>query len=223
MIRAALTSVVLFLASTAQAADLPVLPASDHPAWQAVGRVNAAGYRTREMCTGTLIAPDTVLTAAHCVAGTDGVGPRADEITFVAGWLRGTAADSVSGASIWVHPQAYAEGALDMRYDVALLTLERPSTVAPLGLSDTEPEAPFGLVAYSSRRPHMLGADFACGGQRLAGILRLDCAVTPGNSGGPVLVRAGEGWAVAAVISAMGQGGALAVPVSGVVSRLNAP
>lgn len=223
MIRAALPCLAVCLASMAQAADLPVLPAADHSAWQAVGRVNAAGYRTREMCTGTLIAPDIVLTAAHCVAGTDGVGPRAEEITFVAGWLRGTAADSVSGASIWVHPEAYAEGALDLRYDVALLTLERPSTVAPLGLSDAETTAPFGLVAYSSRRPHMLGADFACNGQQVADVLRLDCAVTPGNSGGPVVVRTGDGWAVAAVISAMGQSGALAVPVSRVVSRLNAP
>ena len=86
------------------AQELPVLPAPDHAAWQAIGRVNAAGYRTREMCTGTLIAPDKVLTAAHCVAGTDGFGPRPEDFTFVAGWLRGTAADSVTGASVWVHP-----------------------------------------------------------------------------------------------------------------------
>ena len=33
-------------------------------AWQAVGRLDAEGVG---FCTGTLIAPDLVLTAAHCV------------------------------------------------------------------------------------------------------------------------------------------------------------
>ena len=196
------------------AQELPVLPAPDHAAWQAIGRVNAAGYRTREMCTGTLIAPDKVLTAAHCVAGTDGLGPRPEDFTFVAGWLRGTAADSVTGASVWVHPGAYAEGQLDVRFDMAVLTLERPAGVDPLPLATSATMPPYGIVAYSSRRPHMLGAAFDCDGQVLSALLRLDCPVTPGNSGGPVLARHGSGWAVTAVISAMGQTGALAVPVS---------
>jgi protease YdgD len=33
--------------------------------WSAIGRVNVRG-RGVEFCTGTLIAPSTVLTAAHC-------------------------------------------------------------------------------------------------------------------------------------------------------------
>jgi V8-like Glu-specific endopeptidase len=205
------------VASTAQ--ELPVLPAQDHAAWQAVGRVNAAGYRKREMCTGTLIAPDKVLTAAHCVAGIDGLGPLAHDFTFVAGWLRGTAVDSVAGTSIWVHPRAYSEGQLDMRFDVAVLTLERPAKVAPLPLVATDTSAPYGILGYSVRRPHMLGAAFDCQGHIASAILRLNCAVTPGNSGGPVLAQNGSDWAVAAVISAMGQSGALAVPVS----RLQSP
>jgi V8-like Glu-specific endopeptidase len=202
------------IAPAAVAQDLTVLPAQDHPAWQAVGRVNAAGYRTREMCTGTLVAPDVVLTAAHCVSGEDGLGPLPEEFTFVAGWLRGSAADSVAGASIWVHPKAYAEGALDVRYDLALLTLERAATVAPMRLAEVPATPPFAIVAYSTRRPHMLSAAFTCDGQTLSALLRLDCAVSHGNSGGPVLMRDGDGWAVTAVISAMGQTGALAVPVS---------
>ncbi|WP_439123481.1 trypsin-like serine peptidase [Marivita sp.] len=214
MMRLLMTFLLILLAQATLAEDLPVLPAKEHAAWQAVGRVNAAGYRKREMCTGTLIAADTVLTAAHCVSGIDGLGPLPKEMTFVAGWLRGTAVDSIAGASIWVHPLAYAEGTLDVRYDVALLTLERPSTVAPLPISNTAPTAPYGIVAYSTRRPHMLSAGFSCDGQVISDLLRLDCAVIPGNSGGPVLIQSGDQWEVAAVISAMGQTGALAVPVS---------
>jgi protease YdgD len=211
----AVLALVLFLSTGALAAQgLPMLPVQDHAQWQAVGRVNAAGYRSREMCTGTLIAPDTVLTAAHCVSGNDGLGPVAQDFTFVGGWFRGTAIDIVGASSIWVHPRAYASGQLDLRYDVALLTLERDSTIAPLPLVTTHATAPFGVLGYSKQRPHMLGASFDCGGQVDAVLLRLDCAVTRGNSGGPVLARVGAHWAVAGVISAMGQAGALAVPVS---------
>lgn len=217
--RILLTCLLLLWTTAVSAQDLPVLPASDHAAWQAVGRVNAAGYRKREMCTGTLIAPDKVLTAAHCVSGTDGLGPHAEDFTFVAGWLRGTAADSVAGASIWVHPRAYAEGLLDVRFDVAILTLERPSPITPLPLAAADTTGPYGILGYSTRRPHMLGAAFDCDGRITAALLRLDCPVRPGNSGGPVLTRDGDRWAVTAVVSAMGQSGALAVPVSRLMQR----
>lgn len=215
MIRNLTACLLLSLAPVTQAQEqeLPLLPAGDHAAWQAVGRVNAAGYRKRDMCTGTLIAPDTVLTAAHCVSGVDGVGPVPDEITFVAGWLRGTAADSVAGAAIWVHPRAYSQGSLDVRYDIALLTLERPSHVAPLPVAAApETAPPYAILGYSRRRPHMLSAAFSCTGTEVSGLLRLACPVQPGNSGGPVLVQTPMGWSVTAVISAMGQPGALAVP-----------
>lgn len=60
---------------------------------------------------------------------------------------------------------------------------------------------------------------FDCNGREESALLRLNCPVTPGNSGGPVLARQDENWAVAGVISAMGLSGALAVPVS----RLQSP
>ena len=194
--------------------ELTMLPAKAHAEWQAVGRINVAGYRKREMCTGVLVAPDKVLTAAHCVSGVDGIGPKPEEFTFVAGWLQGAAADAVSASSIWVHPEAYAEGALNIRYDIAILSLERDASVVPLAIAPDSSTAPFGVVGYSVKRPHMLSAAFDCLGASASGLLRLDCAVLPGNSGGPVLTRTGDEWAVAAIVSAMGQTGALAVPVS---------
>ena len=37
------------------------------PPWDAIGQVNIGGLRFTGQCTGTLVAPDIVLTAAHCV------------------------------------------------------------------------------------------------------------------------------------------------------------
>jgi protease YdgD len=45
-----------------------MLTAAEHVPWRAVGRVNIeVRSSARGMCTGTLIAEDLVLTAAHCV------------------------------------------------------------------------------------------------------------------------------------------------------------
>ena len=57
--------------------------------WQAVGRLNLGA---RGFCTGALIAPDLVLTAAHCLYDKD-TGARIDDrdIEFLAGWRNGRA------------------------------------------------------------------------------------------------------------------------------------
>src|SRR5229473_6532001 len=39
----------------------------DKVPWRAVGKLQAAVLNLRMLCTGTLVSPSTVLTAAHCV------------------------------------------------------------------------------------------------------------------------------------------------------------
>lgn len=76
----------LALPAPAQESPLVSLETSDAgQGWQAVGRLNLG---SRGFCTGSLIAPDLVLTAAHCLYDKETGARVADQdIEFLAGWL----------------------------------------------------------------------------------------------------------------------------------------
>lgn len=189
----------------AQDAALPPLPLDQHGAWQAVGRVNVAGHRTRAMCTGSLVAPNVVLTAAHCLIRDDGRAYQISDLRFVAGWLRGDFAAQAGVTHTLIHPRAIQNGRIDPRGDLALMVLDRPlGDIAPLPIAaDPMGRQAYGLVGYHWSRPHMLSARFDCGAQPRGGhLMMVACPVQPGNSGGPVLRRENGVWSVAAVASA---------------------
>ena len=195
----------------AWAQGLPIAP--EGLDLRAVGRVNVAGYDSRAMCSGTLIAPDRVLTAAHCVFRGDRP-VRLEDLHFVAGWARGEAVAHRRVAEVIVHEDAYVAGRLRPAYDLAMLVLDSPiSEVAPRRLSDFDGGA-HGLAGYQATRPHLIGARLDCQGEtRRARAAFSTCRVMAGSSGGPALVETAEGWAVWGVISAVNAEGTLvAVP-----------
>ena len=190
---------VIGLCGAALGDPLPAIDASTRKDWRAVGIVNAEGLDGLASCTGTLIAPDLVLTAAHCAWGD---GPR----YFIIGGLKyGTAHRSSSST---IHPEYTKASDIMRRYgvDLALITLEtavadvRP---VPVGLFDPSQrfDAPFVLLGYHRMRPALLNGRFDC----LATVastqtqLQLGCEVISGNSGGPVLAREGNRLAVIGV------------------------
>jgi V8-like Glu-specific endopeptidase len=61
---AAVLALVVFTAAHAQAADRRVMVDPNAPPWNAVAKVQT---NTGNHCTGALIAPSIVLTAAHCL------------------------------------------------------------------------------------------------------------------------------------------------------------
>lgn len=180
--------------------------------WQAIGRVNQAGGRSH--CTGTLVAPDTVLTAGHCVY--DRLANRwlePGELVFVAGFRRDTDAGYGRGKTIRRSPQAdpTAVTADSIAHDWALITLEapllvRPVEVRPLPTAAANRTAPhLETAGYAQDRPFLLSLDDGCrirertyGGK----VLVTDCDSTRGDSGAPLLWHDGVTVRVIGVFSA---------------------
>ncbi len=205
-----LTIAAFFLAAAAPAQTTrPALPEllsdADHENWRAIGRVNVGGFRSRSLCTGTLVAIDLVLTAAHCVMINGKTYPP-EQVQFVAGWLKGGFVAHRKGAAL-IFPDGAADGTPGRDTDVALIRLANPISAAaatplPFGtFAATEP--PLALIAYRRDRPHALGGQYDC--QPLSKtdtLIGLSCDVASGNSGGPVLGKINGDWHIIAVMSA---------------------
>ncbi len=177
--------------------------------FEPVGRVDIAdgGF-----CTGALIAPDLVLTAGHCVLDRDGVPVAADRITFRAGLAYGTALVEAAVVRTIVDP-AYRN--LDpvpvemIDLDVALLQLAEPipsALISPFAVARPANGDEVSVVSYAEGREEALSWQRVC---KVIGReerqIAVDCDVTHGSSGAPVLDRSGYRAKIVSIISAGGE------------------
>lgn len=192
---AALILAALGAAQPGTAQQLPV-------AFPAVGQItygrNPPGAA---ICTGTLVAPDLVLTAGHCLSGSKDKPMDPADIRFAAGWSDGQATAISAGREVT------RSGLKGMPGDTALLRLATPvasgAAVPQRMAGGPGVEDSFTTVAYRRDAPERPVVDSGCTLIEAAPpLLGLGCTVVSGNSGAPVLVWRDGIWQVAAVMVA---------------------
>lgn len=209
ILRRSIAAISFLIAAVPALAEAPMKRLTlrqDLLGWEAIGRVDVG---PSSYCTGVLIAPDLVLTAAHCLP--DGAGPTG-EMRFRAGLSDGTALAEAPVARAVAHPR-YDRTERDLtkrvRYDAALLQLAVPvplSVAAPFQVAGLAGGArDLSVVSYGQGRDEALSWDEDCGVVgRLPGLIAFDCDVTFGSSGAPVFHRAGGRASIVSLVSAGG-------------------
>lgn len=193
----------------------------------AIGMLVRAEGETRPLeetlrCTASLIAPDRVLTASHCLLPSERRTGSACASEWIAFPARGGRPMEWVACAAVEHADA-VDDARVMRSDVAILRLQR-AVERPILTLDLEPPAEGSIVTVVAVRPHPIyPSQHEVAGRRCRVATRasavdtfgreaarvgwlMDCPSYPGNSGSPVLDGRGRVRAIMHAGSAPGHG-----------------
>lgn len=178
--------------------------------WTAVGRVNLGNSG---FCTGTLIEPTLVLTAAHCFYDPDTGAWNGDDVEFLAGLRNGVAVarrDALRVAIDQNYRYDDPNWQRQMGYDLALIELKRPilqPDIKPFEIYHRPRSGdPVAVVSYAAGRERSPSIQEPCHVLERSGTnLMLSCDIDHGSSGAPVLVMSDGRHKVVSVITAMAE------------------